>query len=162
MQIAIIYDTKTNTTAKAAAFIKEGIESLAGMQAACFNIADVDNEYVKEADGIIIGSPTYVASITFRMLTWLQNGAAQLGMAGKLGGAFATEQYIHGGAERVISTILTHEMTFGMMTYSGGAAYGKPVIHLGPVGMSQNIVDFHDLFFAYGQRFALQLSKLKA
>ena len=51
-------------------------------------------------------------------------------------------------------------MVMGMMVYSGGSAYGKPVIHLGPVGMSQNIADFKDLFVTYGERMGQQLLKL--
>lgn len=161
MNIAIIYDTQTNTTAAAASYIKEGAETVSGVTAACCSIADADNDFVRNADGIIIGSPTYMASATYRMQKWLQTEAPRLGFAGKLGGAFATEQYIHGGAENVISTILTHEMCFSMMVYSGGAAFGKPVIHLGPVGMSQNISDFRDLFVIYGTRFAEQLLRVK-
>lgn len=34
----------------------------------------------------------------------------------------------------------------------GGKAYGKPIIHLGPVGMSQDIGAFRELFVAYGER----------
>lgn len=161
MKIAIIYDSKTNTTAKASEYIKEGIETVEGVKAECFSINSFDAEYIKEADGIIIGSPTYMASVSNAMLTWLQTEAPKLGFAGKLGGAFATEQYIHGGAENVINTILTHEMVYGMMTYSGGGSYGHPIIHLGPVGMSQNIEDFKDLFNAYGFRFAEQIKKIK-
>ena len=159
MNIAIIYDTKTETTSKAAAYIKEGIESVEEMSAQCFNISETDEEYIRSADGIIIGSPTYMASTTSAMQTWLQTKAPALGFAGKLGGAYATEQYIHGGAEKVISNILTHEMVFGMMVYSGGGSKGNPVIHLGPVGMSQNIEDFKELFVTYGNRFAEQLKK---
>ena len=40
----------------------------------------------------------------------------------------------------------------GMMIYSGGSACGKPVIHLGPVGMSQDIDSFKELFVTYGKR----------
>lgn len=160
MKLAILYETRTNTTKTAAEYIREGALS-AGAEAECFHIGEEDAEYVRSADGVIIGSPTYMASISGNMLAWLQSKAGALGMAGKLGGAYATEQYIHGGAENVISTILTHEMCFGMMVWSGGGSCGKPVIHLGPVGMSQNIGDFRDLFFTYGRRFAEQLEKIK-
>ncbi len=48
----------------------------------------------------------------------------------------------------------------GMMIYSGGSAYGKPVIHLGPVGMSQDIDNFKELFVTYGKRMGEQLLKV--
>ena len=161
MNIAVIYDTKTNTTQKAAEFIREGILQVENAHAECFNIADADNDYVRAADGVIIGSPTYMASTSAAMQNWLQSAAQTLGLAGKLGGAYATEQYIHGGAENVINIILTHEMVYGMLVYSGGGSCGKPVIHLGPVGMSQNIEDFHELFTTYGSRFAAMAAKIK-
>ena len=49
----------------------------------------------------------------------------------------------------------------GMMTYSGGSACGKPVIHLGPVGMSQDIDSFKELFVTYGKRMGEQLLKVR-
>ena len=49
----------------------------------------------------------------------------------------------------------------GMMIYSGGSAYGKPVIHLGPVGMSQDIDNFKELFVTYGKRMGEQLLKVR-
>ena len=35
--------------------------------------------------------------------------------SGKLGGAFATEQYVHGGAENAIHDLLVFMMVMGMM-----------------------------------------------
>ena len=40
---------------------------------------------------------------------------------------------------------LVFMMVMGMMTYSGGDSQGKPVIHLGPVGMSQDTDSFKEL-----------------
>lgn len=160
MNIAVIYDTKTGTTAAAAEYIKEGALS-AGVNAETYQIGTEDAEAVKAADAVIIGAPTYYASITPNMLNWLQTTGKTLGMAGKLGGAFATEQYIHGGAENVISTILTHEMVFGMMVWSGGGSFGKPIIHLGPVGMSPDIETFKELFVTFGKRFAEKCKSLR-
>ena len=154
-KIAIIYDSRTGTTAKAAKYISEGIKEIC--EAKIFSLSDVDMDYVKTCDGIILGSPTYFASLTANMKAWIEAEAPQLELAGKLGGAFATEQYIHGGAESAIQILLTHEMVLGMMVYSGGGSHGTPVIHIGPVGLSQNIEDFRDLFVVYGKRFAMQI-----
>ncbi len=158
---AIIFDSKTGHTAKAAEYMAAGMKS-AGIEAVCCNITAVDTAYVQNADMVVLGSPTYMASITPAMISWLQSEGPKLQLAGKLGGAFATEQYIHGGAELVIQTLLTHEMVFGMLVYSSGIACGKPVIHLGPVGMSPNIADFEKLFFTYGTRMAEQAKRIGA
>ena len=77
-----------------------------------------------------------------------------------MGGAFTTEQYTHGGGTQVIQSILTIEMVKGMLCYSGGMACGKPVIHLGPVGVNNNMEKFNGMgnykeyFNIYGKRFA--------
>jgi hypothetical protein len=157
-KIAIIYDSKTGTTAKAAEYVSKGIKEICEVRT--FSLADVDTDYVKTCDGVILGSPTYFASLTANMKTWMETEAPKLGLAGKLGGAYATERYIHGGAENAIQIMLTHEMVLGMMVYSGGGSHGTPVIHIGPVGMSQNIEDFRDLFVAYGKRFAMQVMSI--
>lgn len=84
----------------------------------------------------------------------------------KLGGAFATEQYSHGGGTLVIQNLLQLEMVGGMLCYSGGGACGKPVIHLGPVGVNNNVekhngMEFHkDTFIVYGQRFASKAKEI--
>ncbi len=160
MKAAIIYDSRTHTTEKAAAFMSEGIKASGEIEVQCFNIDNVDFNFVEQSDMVIFGSPTYAASITGKMKNWLEGNAGKLKLAGKLGGAFATEQYIHGGAENTINELLVFMMVMGMMVYSGGSSYGKPVIHLGPVGMSPNIEDFRELFVTYGKRMGQQFLKL--
>lgn len=161
MKASIVYDSRTHTTEKAAAFMSEGIKSVGNIDVMSFNIDDIDFEFVAQSDMVIFGSPTYAASITGKMKNWLETNAGKLKLAGKFGGAFATEQYIHGGAENAIKELLVFMMVAGMMVYSGGSSYGKPVIHFGPVGMSQNIADFKDLFVTYGKRMGEQLLKVK-
>ncbi len=159
MNIAIIYDSKTKNTAKCAEWIAEGARKVAGVEAKAFAIGEVDVEWVKGCGAVVAGSPTYMAEMTADMHVWLEREAPKLALAGKLGGAFATEQYVHGGGERVISGILTFMMVYGMMVYSGGGSKGRPVIHLGPVGMSTAIDDYKSLFETYGQRFAEQAAR---
>ncbi len=161
MKAAIVYDSRTNTTEKAAGFIADGLKSVSNIEARCFNIDEVNFEYIHQSQLLIFGSPTYMASVTAKMKSWLESNAGKLKLAGKLGGAFATEQYIHGGAENAIQEMLVFMMVMGMMTYSGGSACGKPVIHLGPVGMSQDIESFKELFETYGRRMGEQLLKIR-
>ena len=158
MKLAVIYDSVTGNTKKAAEWIVDGMKK-AGAEACAFSIDDVDGDFVSEAKGAVIGSPSYSASMTPKMREWLMK-AGKLGMAGKLGGAFSTVQYTHGGGELVIQSILTIEMCFGMLCYSGGSSKGKPVIHLGPVAVNGNVEEHNCLdnykenFIIYGERFA--------
>ncbi len=53
-----------------------------------------------------------------------------------------------------------------MLCYSGGAACGRPVIHIGPVGVNDNMEKFNgmenykDYFNIYGERFATKAAEL--
>ncbi len=160
MRFAVVYDSKTGNTRQAAEWIAEGMKQVENAEARAFSIHDVDEAFVKEAKGIVIGSPSYAAQLTPDLHSWLLNSAGKLNFAGKLGGAFATEQFTHGGGETVIQSILTIEMVKGMLCYSSGAAYGMPVIHLGPVGVNDNVENhngmehYKDNFVIFGKRFA--------
>ncbi|MGN1317685.1 MAG: flavodoxin family protein, partial [Lachnospirales bacterium] len=103
----------------------------------------------------ILGTPTYMADVSGRVKSFLES-LKQYGLAGKLGGAFATADYIHGGGDIAIQTILTHMMVYGMMVYSGGGSCGKPVIHLGPVAIKGYEDELKNVFEIYGQRMAEQ------
>jgi 3-oxoacyl-[acyl-carrier-protein] synthase-1 len=65
-----------------------------------------------------------------------------------------------------LPNILTGEIAMGMMAYSGGGAYGLPVIHLGPVGINDNLEshnkmeNYRDNFRIYGERFAAKALEL--
>ena len=160
MQISIVYDSKTGTTQEMARYVIEGVTSVAGMEAKAFSIDNIDAEYVKNSCGLIVGTPTYNGYLSARMKAWLESGPAALQVAGKLGGAYATAAFIHGGGDLAIQCILTHLMVDGMMTYSGGQSYGMPVIHLGSVAIAPQLEQFADLFRTYGQRMATQVAGL--
>ncbi len=166
MKLAVIYDSKTGNTKKAAEWIVEGMMEVAEVEAQAFSIEAVDEAFIKEAKGIIVGSPSYAATMTPAIHTWVFSSMGKLGFAGKLGGAFATEQYSHGGGALVIQGILQLELVAGMLFYSSGAGCGKPVIHLGPVGVNDNVEKFNGMekhketFVIYGKRFAEKAKEL--
>lgn len=160
MKLAIVYDTKTGNTAKMAEYLIEGITSVDGAEAKAFPITAVDEEYVKASTALIVGTPTYNGTLTARMKSWLESGPSRLNVAGKLGGAYATAAFIHGGGDLAIQCVLTHLMVDGMMVYSSGQAKGMPVIHLGPVAISPDLDTFADLFRIYGKRMAEQAARV--
>ena len=57
-------------------------------------------------------------------------------------------------------------MVKGMLCYSGGGACGMPVIHLGPVGVNDNVEKhngmdkYKDNFIIFGERFAKKATEL--
>lgn len=158
MRLAIVYDTKTGNTAKMAEYLIEGFTAVDGAEAKAFPITAADEEYVKASDALIVGTPTYNGYLTARMKAWLESTPAKLNVAGKLGGAYATAAFIHGGGDLAIQCILTHLLVDGMMVYSSGQAKGMPVIHLGPVAIAPDLDAFADLFRIYGKRMAEQVA----
>lgn len=160
MKLSVLYHSKTDNTKEMAQEIVRGMETVEGVEARAFSIDAVDESWVKESQGVVIGSPTYLASVSGAVKVFLDERAGKLGLAGKLGGAFATAQYVHGGGDLAIRLILDHLMVLGMLAYSGGGAWGKPVIHLGPVAISGHLEEYRETFRLYGQRMAGQAVKL--
>ncbi|MBQ9827757.1 MAG: flavodoxin family protein [Lachnospiraceae bacterium] len=159
MKLSVIYDSKTDNTKTVAGYIVNGMEQVPGIEAMAFSITDVDTDFVKESVGVVFGSPTYCAGPTADFYKWMEQDAKVLGLAGKLGGVFATGRFIHGGEDINMMTIISHMLVRGMMVYSGGGAFGDPVIHVGPVEISPDAEDFRELFEIYGKRFAGQAVK---
>lgn len=166
MKLSVIYDSKSGNTKKAAEWIAEGMNSIEGVEAKTFSIKEVDADFVNDSKGVVIGSPSYAAQMTPAMRTWLLESASKLKLAGKLAGAFATEQYTHGGGELVILSIMTTELVNGMLYYSSGGGCGKPFIHIGPVGVNGNVEahnqleNYKEYFTIYGERFGRKATEL--
>jgi len=162
MKMAVIYHSVTGNTKHMGERIARGMNSVEGVEARCFGIEAVDTAFVKEAKCVVFGSPIYAAHITGQMMNYLLAEAGKLELAGKLAGAYTTAQYVHGGAELGIREMLDHCMVLGALIYSGGGSWGKPVIHLGPVGIDHtlDIEQFAENFEIYGKRMAAKAVEL--
>ena len=159
MKISVIYYSQSGHTKEMAEKVVKGIESVDGCEAKAFALDAIDKAFVEESCGVIVCAPTYSGTACCAVQSWLESEAGEYGLAGKLGGAFATAAYVHGGAELGMLTILQHMLFHGMMTYSSGCACGDPVIHLGPEAVNANHESFFELFEIYGKRFAEQTLK---
>lgn len=155
-KLSVIYFSKTGNTKAMAEAAVEGMKRVAGVEAKAYPIDAVDADFVRESIGVVFGTPVYGGGPAAEFYTYLEKGLKGLDLAGKLGGAFATEQYIHGGATNTIIDILRRLLVEGMMIYSSGHACGKPFIHYGPVEVSPDTDRFAELFRTYGERFAKQ------
>ena len=160
MNATIIYHSETGNTQKMAELIAKSMNTVEGLNTKTFSLENIDYEFVKSSKCIIIGTPIYAAGATANIYSFLQNSLSECEPTGKLGGAFATANYVHGGGELGIRAILDAMMVKGMMIYSGGAAYGKPVIHLGPVGLGNDLQYTNEFFIEYGKRMAIKTKEL--
>ena len=122
MKLTVIYDSKTGNTRQAAEWIAEGMNQAENTEAKAFSIHDIDEDFVKECTGIVIGSPSYAAQLTPDLHAW--------------------------------------------MLASGGGSCGMPVIHLGPVGVNNNVEKhngmecYKDNFIVFGARFAKKAAEI--
>lgn len=162
MKMAVIFHSVTGNTKNMGDLIVKGMNSMGGVEAKSFSIEAVDVNFAKDARCIVFGSPIYAAHITGQMMNYLLSEGSKLKLGGKLVGAYATAQYVHGGAELGIREMLDHAMVMGALTFSGGLAYGKPFIHLGPVGIdnTMDINQFANNFEIYGFRMAQKAVEL--
>jgi len=140
--------------------IAEGMQMVKSVETKTFPIDDINEAWVKESNCVIVGTPIYYASVSGAIKNFLERPFRKYELAGKIGGAYATANYIHGGGELGIRLILDHMMCHGMLIYSGGYACGNPVIHLGPVAITGRLDESIDTFKLYGQRMATKASEI--
>ena len=153
MEGTVLYDSVTGHSERMAEAVAEGMRR-GGLEARAFPVEGIDTAFAKESRVIVLGGPVYSASVGARLRAFLEKGFPSLEPAGKLGGAFATADYVHGGGEIFLQQVLTHMLCRGMLCYSGGSAFGRPVIHLGPVAISDALSDYEEVFRLYGERMA--------
>ena len=122
MKMSVVYFSASGNTQKMAECIAAGANSVEGVEAKAFPIDAIDEAFGKESKCIILGCPTYAADTPADFHVWLEKGFRALEPAGKLGGAFSTAQFTHGGDELVIQTIMAHMLVSGMMVYASGGA----------------------------------------
>ena len=160
MRLTVIYYSKTGHTKDMAEHIVKGMCSVEGCEARAFATDCIDRDFVADSSAVVVGAPVYAGTACTAIQSWLESEAGSLGLAGKLGGAFTTAAYVHGGGDLGLLTILQHMMFRGMMTYSGGASCGSPVIHLGPEAINADHDSYGELFEVFGKRFAEQTVKV--
>lgn len=160
MKISVLYHSKSGNTKQMAQIIARGMESVEGVEAKTFALDEIDESWVKESKCVVLGTPVYLANMSGAVKSWLDGPSMKYGLGGKIGGAFATADYLHGGAEIGLQNILSHMMVLGMLAYSGGGAFGKPVIHLGPVALKDKLDESQEIFMTYGRRMAMKTKEI--
>ncbi|WP_294155709.1 flavodoxin family protein [uncultured Clostridium sp.] len=159
MKISIIYSSRTGKTERVAHLIEEGAKRVEGIEVKSMSLGGLDKDFINDSDGIIFGTPTYYANISWEMKKWIDE-SNQYNLEGKLGAAFATANSIAGGADVALLTIINHLMVKGMMVYSGGVAFGKPKTHLGYVHINEICENEDENARIYGERIANKVKKL--
>lgn len=154
MKFTVLYYSRTGNTRKMAEKVAEGIRRQPTAEVKVCSIEEIDEAWLNASACVILGSPTYMADVAGAVKCWLETAGHNYRLAGKLGGGFATAHFPHGGGDIGIQSILHHLLVAGLVVYSGGDSLGQPIIHLGPVALSDDLVAYEELFRIYGQRMA--------
>ena len=165
MKISIAYFSSTGRTAAMAEEIKKGILAAdETIEVGLFPITELTsyNEenvaFVNDSAAVILGTPDYYAAEANQVKTWLDTCPCKL--SDKLCGAYATANFLQGGADFAIQSLLTQILVKGAVVYSSGTAQGLPFIHLGPVCLKGQEEAASELFQTYGTRFAKKALEL--
>lgn len=159
MKIAILYYSKTGKTKRVAELINEGIQEESAIEVRLMTIDEIDYEFLKGAKAVILGTPTYYANFSYQVKEWFDKSWS-CNLEGKLGAVFATADYVGGGADIALQTLISHMMVKGMLIYSGGSALGQPYIHLGMVALKDYDDNYKEKIKVFGKRIAAKALEL--
>jgi len=138
MKIGIVYHSESGNTEQIARIMEAAGNAIPGIEAKAINVLSPDDEFLREAKAILFGCPTYCGTLSWQLKKYLDTNS--IGLKGKLGSAFATENYIGGGADFAELTIIGCLLVHGMVVYTGGAME-SPATHFGAVAIKAGTDD---------------------
>lgn len=129
-RVLVVYYSKTGNTEKMARAVARGVEAQ-GMTVEAKRVEETSPEDLFDADGIIMGSPTYYGTMAAPIKALIDESVKYHGrLQGKVGGAFSSSQRAGGGNETTVLSILEALLIHGMIVQ--GTAKGD---HYGPVAL---------------------------
>ena len=129
-KILVTYYSRTGNTEEMAGLIAENLKKH-GNEATLKKVEETKPADFKEADGIIIGSPTYYGSMAAEAKELLDASVSLHGrLDGKVGAAFSSAANTAGGNETTVLSILNAMLIHGFIIQ--GDPQGS---HYGPVAI---------------------------
>lgn len=146
--VVIYYDRSGNTKAMAQEIAAGATEAGAAVELKSSDTATVED--LRQADGIVLGSPTYYGLPAPGLLQLIEETVRCHGaLEGKVGGAFASSANVAGGNETTIMALVQVLLVHGMIVQ------GNPVgDHYGPVSIASPDSKTKTACRAYGKRVA--------
>ncbi|MEA3328751.1 MAG: NAD(P)H-dependent oxidoreductase [Candidatus Omnitrophota bacterium] len=155
-KILIVYYSRSGNTRKMASFVESGVKA-EGMEVTLKDVIKTKAEELLDYDGIIIGSPTYYASMAAEIKKIFDDSVSFHGqLEGKVGASFSSAANIGGGNETTITDILNAMIVHGMIVQ--GNPKGD---HYGPVSIGPPDERVEKQCKILGQRVARLLKRLK-
>jgi len=133
-KILVVYDSKTGHTEKMAFAVAAGAKRVKGVEVQVKRVSETRIEDLVEADGIILGSPTYYGLMSTRLKTLIDKSVKVHGkLEGKVGAAFTSSGGTASGAETTLLSLVQALLIHGMIVqgrahtkHYGAAAVGAP------------------------------------
>jgi NAD(P)H dehydrogenase (quinone) len=133
MKILVVYDSKTGHTEKMAMSVARGAEAV-DVKVMVKRAEAVKMQELLDADGIIMGSPTYFGQMSSKLKHIIDDSIElHTRMTGKVGAAFTNSAGTASGAETTLLSIIQAMLIHGMivqgnaeMQHYGVAAQGEP------------------------------------
>ncbi|MCK4434950.1 NAD(P)H-dependent oxidoreductase [Candidatus Bathyarchaeota archaeon] len=150
LKVLVIYYSRSGNTKNMAELIAEGVKAEKDVEVEVKAVQETRVEELIEADGIVIGSPTYYGTMASEVKKFIDDSVKFHGrLEGKIGGAFSSSANIAGGNETTIMDILKSLLIHGMIVQ--GSSKGD---HYGPVSIGKPDQRSRRLCIEYGQRIA--------
>lgn len=134
VKLLVIYDSRTGNTEKMAFSVAEGIKQVDDTDVVLKRVDQATLEDLIEADGIVMGSPTYYGQMSGKMKTFIdQTNKIHGKLGGKVGGAFTSSGDTACGAETTLFSMLQAMLIHGMIVqgrydnkHYGATSVGAP------------------------------------
>ena len=131
--VLISYHSKTGNTEEMAKAVAEGAAST-GVKVIRKKVQKTTLRDLLEADGIILGSPTYYGTMAAEIKAFIDRSVKLHGkLEGKVGGAFASGGGLGGGVETTVLDLTKSLLIHGMIvqgdpwgSHYGTVSIGKP------------------------------------
>ncbi len=108
VRVLVVYYSRTGNTEKLARAVAEGARRVDGAQVVLKRVDEVTKDDLQQAQGLVLGCPTYFANIPGTMKTLIDqwNWRWKVDFTDKVGGAFSTGGGQMGGKEHVVVSLL--------------------------------------------------------
>src|SRR5271157_5514365 len=170
VRILIAYHSQTGNTEKMAQAIRKGAASVEGVEVSLRKIADVKDQEILQADGIVVGTPVYWSNVSAETKRFLERVGDVLWKAktngdGRTAGAFCTGGGVAMGKDIARLSILSAFLTMRFVVVGGVDDQGFGT--LGPeatTGPADPGIGDKELEEArrFGERFARTTRQLRA
>ena len=161
-KILVVYDSRDGVVYGMARAVAEGLRS-EGVEAVMEDVSSAEPTDLLGYDGLVIGSPCFVANMTGKVKSFLDATWSLRGrLDGKVAAAFTSERHIAGGAEETLRAVHAAFLIHGMVIQ--GDVEGSPfgAVALDPTGDRDDVVaEEGDAARRLGRRVATLAKRLR-